>query len=160
MDQNCLTTGNQPRTATDPQDVTSRDAGLPLRILVIEDNVDLADTLCSLLEILGHQAEAAHDGKAGIDRFFTFLPQVVFCDIGLPGRNGYEVAQAVRSDPRGCAARLIALSGYAQADDIDRALAAGFNRHLPKPVSIEMLREALAPTPDADCEGRPRNADA
>lgn len=125
----------------------------PLHILVIEDNVDLADTLCSLLAILGHEAIAANNGIEGIERFFACQPQVVFCDIGLPGRNGYEVAQTLRRDSRGSGTYMIALSGYAQSDDIERALESGFNRHIAKPVSIDLLREALAAAESSSLPG-------
>ena len=114
-----------------------------LRILVIEDSQDLAETFCTLLSILGHEVETAYSGLAGLEKARQMRPDVVLCDIGLPEMDGYAVAQAMRTDPVLKSIFIIAISGYAQADDIERALAAGFNRHLAKPVEMEQLRQIL-----------------
>jgi PAS domain S-box-containing protein len=118
-------------------------AGNQRRILVIEDDVDVADGLQAALEIDGHAVEVAKNGSDGLSRARDFQPEVVLCDIGLPGMNGYDVARAFRADPDLRATVLVALSGYAQAEDIERARGAGFDRHLAKPASIDNLKRIL-----------------
>ncbi|HXY39589.1 MAG TPA: ATP-binding protein [Vicinamibacteria bacterium] len=117
------------------------------RVLVIEDNLDAAESLRELLEFGGHEVAIAHNGPEGIAKARDCTPEVVLCDIGLPGMNGYEVARAFRSDVRLKEARLVALSGYALPEDLQRAAEAGFERHLAKPPSLEKLEETLAPEP-------------
>jgi PAS domain S-box-containing protein len=114
------------------------------RVLVIEDNVDSADSLRAVLELGGHSVEVAHTGPDGLERARECSPEVVLCDIGLPGLDGYEVARAFRADPRLRAAYLVALSGYAGPEDVARARAAGFDRHLAKPVDADGLQEVVA----------------
>jgi PAS domain S-box-containing protein len=114
------------------------------RVLVIEDNADAADSLRELLELDGHTVEVAHSGGDGIEQARRFRPEVVLCDIGLPKMDGYEVARAMRADPELTHLYLVALTGYALPEDIQRAEAAGFNRHLPKPPTDESLQRALA----------------
>ncbi|HVG08493.1 MAG TPA: ATP-binding protein [Thermoanaerobaculia bacterium] len=117
--------------------------GLSRRIVVIEDNVDAAESLQLLLEIWGHQVEMVHDGPAGLEAVRRFEPDVVLCDIGLPGgMDGYEVARRLRS--AGTTARLVALTGYGQQEDQRRALDAGFDLHLTKPVEPAALQKLLA----------------
>ena len=115
-----------------------------LRILIIEDNVDAAETLRDLLEIFGHAIEAAHTGAAGIESARRFLPEVVLCDIGLPGMDGYAVARALRQDPATASARLVALTGYGRDSDRQRSEEAGFDLHLVKPVAPADLQSLLA----------------
>jgi two-component system CheB/CheR fusion protein len=117
----------------------------PRRVLVVEDNVDAALSLKDVMILCGHQVEVAYNGREGIDKARTFKPDVVICDIGLPGIDGYAVAKALRSDENLCSARLIALSGYAQPEDLQRSTAAGFDAHIAKPASIEAIEEALSP---------------
>jgi two-component system CheB/CheR fusion protein len=117
------------------------------RVLVVEDNPDAADTLREMLLLWDHEVEVAHDGRVGIERARTFRPDVVLCDIGLPGMDGYEVARALRSDPLLASAYLVAVTGYASAEDARRAAGAGFDLHLGKPVAIEILEEVLATVP-------------
>jgi len=118
----------------------------PRRVLVIEDNVDAAETLRTMLEIDGHQAEVAHDGREGIERARAFRPDIILCDIGLPEVDGYAVARALRSDPAMASVILIAVSGYALPEDQRRASEAGFDRHIGKPASTDQIREVLATT--------------
>ncbi len=113
------------------------------RILIIEDNVDSAESLRLLLEYSGHEVVTAYNGPDGIARAAEFDPDVVLCDIGLPGMDGYEVARAFRSDPQLRRARLVALSGYALPEDRQRAEEAGFDRHLAKPPQVEELWAVL-----------------
>ena len=115
------------------------------RCLVIEDNVDAAESLAMLLQLSGHEAEVAFDGPAGIEKARSFHPDVVLCDIGLPGGlDGHGVARAFRADPELTSAFLIALTGYGQEEDRRRALEAGFDAHLTKPADIEELKRMLA----------------
>jgi signal transduction histidine kinase/ActR/RegA family two-component response regulator len=114
------------------------------KILVIEDNVDAADSLRLALELEGHHVEVAHDGPRGIARASAVAPDVVLCDIGLPQMDGYTVARALREDPRTRGALLVALSGYGTEDDQRRAAEAGFDAHMTKPGSIEKLQEIVA----------------
>jgi CheY-like chemotaxis protein len=117
--------------------------GLSRRVVVIEDNVDAAESLQLLLEIWGHQVEIVHDGPAGLESVRGFEPDVVLCDIGLPGgMDGYEVARQLRS--AGSTARLVALTGYGQQEDQRLALDAGFDLHLTKPVEPAALQKLLA----------------
>jgi signal transduction histidine kinase len=113
------------------------------RVLVIEDNVDAADSLREFLELEGHEVEVAHDGLDGVAKARAFRPEIVFCDIGLPGMDGYAVARTLRADETLRTAHLVAVSGYALPDDLQRAKEAGFERHLTKPPSLEKLDRIL-----------------
>lgn len=115
----------------------------PLHILLIEDNPDLSELTCELLEILGHQSFAALDGESGVIMASEFHPDVILCDIGLPGISGYEVAELIRANQYLNDVPLIALSGYAQKRDIEKSLESGFQCHLAKPVQLERLKQAL-----------------
>lgn len=114
------------------------------RILIIEDNRDAAETLAEALRFNGHQVSIAHDGTRGLELAFEHLPEAVLCDIGLPGMDGYAVARAFRRERVFDAIVLIALSGYAQPDDLTRAFKAGFTRHLAKPASVASIERAMA----------------
>jgi CheY-like chemotaxis protein len=114
-----------------------------LRILVIEDIPDLAEIISELLFHLGHEAIVALNGPDGIKKAKNYHPDVVLSDIGLPGMNGYEIAEAFQNDDQIREIYLIALSGYAQPEDIERSRNAGFRAHLAKPVSMEKLKGAL-----------------
>ena len=116
----------------------------PLRILVVEDNIDAAETLCVLLELKGHMTDKAHNGRAGLEACRSFKPHIVFCDIGLPGLDGYEVARALRREPESADVYLVALTGYGQQEDQRRTREAGFDLHLIKPVDDSALEMALA----------------
>ncbi len=117
--------------------------GTRRRVLVIEDGVDAADSLRDVLESQGHEVAVAYDGPQGLLRAREFRPEVVLCDIGLPGMDGYEVARAFRADEALRGARLVALSGYALPEDLRRAAAAGFERHPAKPPSVEDLEGVM-----------------
>lgn len=125
----------------------ARSIGQPARrsrILVVEDNRDAAETLRMVLMINGYDAHVAYTGNAGVDAARTLHPDIVLSDIGLPGMDGYAVARALRSDPSTSSAHLIAITGYGSEDDRARAIAAGFDVHLVKPVPPERLIEELA----------------
>jgi CheY-like chemotaxis protein len=115
-----------------------------LRILVVDDNTDAAESLKMLLSVFGHDVEIAHDGAAALEAARAHAPEVVFLDIGLPGMDGYEVARRLRSDAGLAGAKLIALSGYGTEADQQRSRAAGFNRHLVKPVDPGELPAIIA----------------
>jgi CheY-like chemotaxis protein len=115
----------------------------PRRCLLIEDHVDAAESLAMLLELIGHEVEVAFDGAEGLAKARLLRPEVVLCDIGLPGMDGYAVARALRAAAETSSAFLIALTGYGQDDDRRRALEAGFDAHLVKPVDLEALRRLL-----------------
>jgi CheY-like chemotaxis protein len=119
----------------------------PRRILVIEDNVDAAESLKDVLEFHAHAVELAFTGPEGIEKARAFRPDVVLCDIGLPGMDGYEIARAMRADPELRGARLVALTGYAAPEDVARSRDAGFDVHLAKPPTLEKLEEALSERP-------------
>lgn len=125
----------------------SPDRPVSLRVLVIEDNLDAAETLRDLLELGGHQVELAGTGREGVAAAATFRPDVVLCDIGLPGMDGYAVARELRANPATAALPLYALSGYGQAEDRRRAREAGFDHHLVKPIDPEELGRILAALP-------------
>jgi signal transduction histidine kinase/ActR/RegA family two-component response regulator len=122
-----------------------RARGVPARrILIVDDNADAADTLALMLQLDGHDVQTAYGGAEALERLSSFDAQTVLLDIGLPGMDGHEVARRMRQQPRGPALHLIALTGYGQPDDRARALAAGFDDHLVKPVDLDALTEALA----------------
>jgi PAS domain S-box-containing protein len=114
------------------------------RILVVDDNVDSAETLAAMLGIMGHEAHVAHDGPECLEQVIRLAPSIVLLDIGLPGMNGFEVAQRLRASPATRALRLIALTGYSSDHDRDRSRAAGFDHHLVKPVDFDVLEKLLA----------------
>jgi two-component system CheB/CheR fusion protein len=129
----------RPKVATAPPARPS-----PRRILIIEDNVDGAATLREALELEGHEVQLAHNGPQGIEKARAYLPEVILCDIGLPGMDGHQVARSIRTDPSLRAVHLIALSGYAQAEDVEKAQEAGFDIHLAKPPNLELLWRTIA----------------
>jgi CheY-like chemotaxis protein len=116
----------------------------PLRILVIDDNRDAAQSLSMLLSGEGHTVGLAYDGPSGLETALAERPQIVLLDIGLPGMDGYAVARALRQQPGLDRMQLIALSGYGRKEDREQARAAGFNGYLTKPVNFDELHYALA----------------
>jgi CheY-like chemotaxis protein len=109
------------------------------RLLLVEDNPDIGETLRDLLELLGHRVDLASDGVRGVQMALALHPDAALVDIGLPGIDGYEVARRVRADPGGRDVLLVALTGYGRPEDRDRALEAGFDAHLVKPVDPDEL---------------------
>jgi len=136
-----------PLQATEAQPIgpeQARAARQPRRVLIIEDSVDAADCLREALALEGHHVEVAHDGPEGLDRARALPPDVVLCDIGLPGMDGYEVARRFRADAALRGTFLVALTGYGLPDDVRRAAEAGFDRHTTKPPDFDKLDEYLA----------------
>lgn len=114
------------------------------RILVVDDNVDAANSLRILLSLEGHEVQVTHDGPAALALAESFQPAAILLDIGLPRMDGYEVARRLRKQPGSKDVLLVALTGYGQDDDRRRCLEAGFNVHFVKPVDLDALRSALA----------------
>jgi len=116
---------------------------LQRRVLIIEDNKDAADTLQEVLELDGHEVAVAYSGPEGLAKAREFHPDLVLCDIGLPGMDGYTVARLFRADEELKHAHLVALSGYALPEDLQRAAEAGFERHLAKPPTLEKIEKVV-----------------
>jgi DNA-binding response OmpR family regulator len=116
----------------------------PRRVLVVEDNVDGAQTLRELLAMAGHETEIAYDGRTALAKARAFHPDVALCDVGLPGMDGYAVARAFRADPLLASTVLVALTGYALPDDQRKAVEAGFDAHLAKPATPAQLERVLS----------------
>ena len=115
-----------------------------LRILLIDDNRDVVESIALLLEVLGHQVEIARDGLQGLSAAQSFAPDVIVLDIGLPGIDGFEVARRLREQPSFRNVLLIALSGYAKNPNDPRAASAGFDHYLMKPPDLTVLRTLIA----------------
>ena len=115
-----------------------------LRVLVVEDNVDAAETMKMLLELCGHVVRTVHDGLAALEAALEYQPQVVLLDIGLPGLNGFEVAKRLRQQPSLGKIVLVAMTGYGELSARQRSEETGFDYHLVKPADFEKLQEILA----------------
>ncbi|NLD53585.1 MAG: PAS domain-containing protein [Burkholderiaceae bacterium] len=113
------------------------------RILVVDDNIDAAESLAMLLQLDGHETALAHDGQRALELARSFAPQVILLDIGLPLMNGYEVARRLRAQPWGRGIALIAVTGWGQEQDRQQAQAAGFDHHLTKPLDPSRLAALL-----------------
>ena len=114
------------------------------RILIVEDEQDGADILRTLLELVGYEVDVAYTGPEGVARALRWRPQVVLCDIGLPGLDGYGVVRELRQDPATAHARVIAVTGYGSDEDRRKSGEAGFDAHLVKPADPARLQELLA----------------
>jgi signal transduction histidine kinase/ActR/RegA family two-component response regulator len=121
-----------------------------LRLLVVDDNEDAAETLGLLLELNGNDVRIAHDGSSALATIGDYKPSVVLLDIGMPGMDGYEVARRVRAQPEWKDLVLIALTGWGQEEDRRRSQEAGFNHHLTKPVDLDILLALLSDLRPAD----------
>ena len=113
------------------------------RILVVDDSVDSAETLGELLKIWGHDVRMAHDGPGAVVAARDYRPEVILLDIGLPGMDGFAVAAELRKEGIG-GRLLVALTGYGEQKDRDRAAQAGFDHHLVKPIDPDSLQKLLA----------------
>jgi CheY-like chemotaxis protein len=114
-----------------------------LRVLVVDDNTDAAESLGVLLEMEGHAAHITHTGRDALAAAPAFAPDVVFLDIGLPDLSGYDVARQLRNMPAGENALLVALTGWGTQEDRKRTSDAGFDRHLTKPAELAAVEELL-----------------
>jgi PAS domain S-box-containing protein len=117
------------------------------RILVIDDNLDAAQTLAMVLKTLGAEVRVADSGTAGLDVYRAYRPEVVLLDIGMPGMDGYEVARRIRADESGSRTSLVALTGWGQDEHRQKAREAGFDHHLVKPAEIPVLQALLGSLP-------------
>jgi signal transduction histidine kinase/ActR/RegA family two-component response regulator len=135
----------QPQPAQQPQAAPPPDfpAGNRLRLMVVDDNRDAAETLALLLESQGHTVDVQNDPRAALEKADRVHPDVFILDIGMPHLDGYELAQRLRARPGGMQAVIIALTGYGQAEDVARARDAGFDHHLVKPLDASRLSTLL-----------------
>jgi PAS domain S-box-containing protein len=117
--------------------------GLGLKVLVVDDNEDAAQTLATVLEMTGRRTRTVHDGPPVLEAALAFRPDVILLDIGLPGMSGYDVARQLRADPRLARTVLIAVTGWGSAEDRRRSREAGFDEHLTKPVDLAALEPLL-----------------
>jgi len=131
--------------AAHAQDLSERGAPQRVRrVLVVDDNIDAARTLAHLLEDGGHEVEVAYEGTSALAIARVRSPEIVLLDIGLPGLSGYDVVRQLREDPRTRGATIVAVTGYGQEADRLRALEAGFDQHLVKPVALSALDALFA----------------
>jgi CheY-like chemotaxis protein len=137
-----------PQDVAPPEDSTEP-AARSLRVLLVDDVADTRIVFGRLLEILGHQVRTAGDGPSALKVALEFWPDVVLLDLGLPGMNGYEVAQQMRREPVLQNVELVAVTGYGQQSDRQRSQQAGFDHHLVKPLNIDVLQELLAEIAEA-----------
>ena len=119
------------------------DSPISRKIMVVDDNRDLADSFAKLLRLMGHEVRTTHDGRQVLEAARDFRPDLIFLDIGLPGMDGYAVAEAVRDDSTLRSTLLVALTGYGAATDRQRTQEAGFSAHLVKPVRFADVHELL-----------------
>lgn len=133
-------TGLKPEQAPAPAQKTQN----PLRVLIVDDNVDTAESLAMLLKLFGHETRVAHTGQRALQMAVAEKPDAVVLDIGLPGMDGYQVAERIRQHEELAGVRLIAVSGYGQESDRRRSAEAGFNHHLVKPVDPAKLQDLLS----------------
>jgi CheY-like chemotaxis protein len=134
----CGTAEPRPQAAQSPLERRRR------RIVVVEDNPDIRETLRMLLDLWGHEVTMASDGRSGVDRVLQERPDVALIDVGLPGMSGYDVARAIRAGLPNGEIRLIAVTGYGQPSDREAAMQAGFDTHLLKPIAPTVLERLLA----------------
>src|SRR6185503_17478217 len=131
-------------------ETTRAESPAPLRrarLLVVEDNLEAADAFSMLLHELGQDVQVVHDGLAALEAARTRPPEIALIDIGLPGMDGYEVARRIRRCRGVEKAILVALTGYGGEENRRRALAAGFDHHLVKPVDLDVLKDLLREAP-------------
>ena len=133
-----------PVAAPEPSESAARPRAVDRRVVVIDDNADAADTLALLIEAIGGTCKVAYDGEAGVREVLEFQPDVVLLDIGMPGIDGYETCRRIRREKSGASPLIVALTGWGQARDKERALQAGFDLHLTKPASPAALQQLLA----------------
>jgi CheY-like chemotaxis protein len=137
-----------------PRAAASAEPPGSLRILVADDNADAAETLSILLESMGHSVRHVNDGEAAVAAVLEFDPELVVLDIGMPRMNGYDACRQIRQQPGGGTRTLVALTGWGQPQDQERAREAGFDRHLVKPVDMERLLELISARLDGSVSTR------
>jgi CheY-like chemotaxis protein len=137
----------QPAETAHASSDSSSNAEEAMKVLVVDDNVDAADSIALLLRIDGFNAQSVHGAVAALDTVNSFKPDVVLLDIGLPVMDGYEVARRLRTHTSVSRLRIVALSGYGQKADRERAAEAGFDDYLVKPVEPTVLSQFLRSLP-------------
>jgi len=125
------------------------------RVLIVDDNHDAADTLAMMVRLLGHETRAVYDPKTVEDEVASFAPEIVFLDVGMPGRSGYDVARALR-DAHGEGLVIVAVTGWGQPEDRQRTLQAGFDHHLVKPPDIQAITDICSKGLRPLAEGTPQ----
>ena len=133
-----------PVTPPGPPESPTRGPALPLRILFVDDNPDVADSLAMLLRAIGYAVTTAHDGLEGVEAAAHERPDLVLLDLGMPKLDGYGACRHIRARPWGRDMRIVALTGWGQEDDRRRIMEAGFDQHLVKPVELPVLLALLA----------------
>ena len=149
-----------PRSATTeaspPTPAPARDsASTQRRVLIVDDNHDAADTLAMMVRLLGHETRAVYDPQTVEGEVSAFGPEIVFLDVGMPGRSGYDVARALR-DMHGSALVIVAVTGWGQPEDRQRTLQAGFDHHLVKPPDIQAITDICSKGLRPLAEGTPQ----
>ncbi|HKO87522.1 MAG TPA: ATP-binding protein [Burkholderiales bacterium] len=134
----------KPEPAPTHEAVAARTDTTPCRILIIEDNIDVARSLAAAIRMDGHDVRVEHSAKEGLALARSFRPDIVLCDIGLPTMDGYELARRFRAEEALKDAHLVAVTGYASEHDQEQAVRAGFDQHLPKPPDLQRLSALLA----------------
>jgi PAS domain S-box-containing protein len=142
-----LPSASRPAPAETPPEPSVLARRVGVRVLIVEDNADSADTLTELLELWGHEVCHAAEGAEAVEIAREFLPDVALVDIGLPGMDGYEVARRLRAQAAGSPPLLIALTGYGREDDRRKSREAGFHHHLVKPIDLQTLRHLVTEAP-------------
>jgi CheY-like chemotaxis protein len=133
----------KPEAAREPTSVA------PRRVLVIDDDHDVADSLTLLLGLFGCEVRTTYDGLAGISTLVEFEPEIILLDLGMPGINGYETAHRIRELPEGRDLLLVAVTGFGQDGECERIREAGFDLQLTKPASIDVIERLLRRKADA-----------
>jgi PAS domain S-box-containing protein len=139
-----------PESARPPTEASSEPSAKgPRRMLVVDDNVDSAESMAVLLRFHGHEVRLAYDGQTALEEAHDFRPEVMFLDLDLPKMDGYEVARRLRLEPAMRDMTLVAMTGYGQEDDRRRTQEAGFQTHMVKPVDFNKVEELLSSLPDS-----------
>src|SRR6185312_4418502 len=136
------TTATPPKRASAPEE--KADLTVSRRVLIADDNHDAGISLSMLLQSMGHDTRVVHDGIEALEEAELFHPEVVLLDIGMPRLDGYETARRMAGRPWAAAAQIVAVTGWGQETDRQRAKDAGFHRHLVKPVDLDVLREVMS----------------
>jgi CheY-like chemotaxis protein len=140
-----MTMSREPPADQEPRPQAPSGAGATKgrRLLIVDDNRDAADSLALLLGLEGHEVRVAYAGRPAIEAAHAFKPDLAILDLGLPDLSGYDVARLLRQDPQLGQMELIALTGWGQEEHRQRALAAGFDHHVTKPVDLDQLAVLL-----------------
>ena len=131
------------------EDFSAQGANGSRRILIVDDNVDSAESMAVLLRLEGHEVRLAHDGLVALEEAYAFQPDVMFLDLNLPEMDGFEVARRLRQEPAMKSMTLVAMTGYGREEDRRRTQDAGFQLHLIKPIDFDILHDLLSSTPES-----------